>query len=166
VQTDELVTIEDPVADALEAVAEAAETTARESRAIAEESRRVSAERAAGQTLRQAMAAGGPQRALGLAEQTTRRLLRTASQLRKALVHELTVEGAGVSAISRLFGVSHQRISMLLKRYEAAGADGTRTADGHPAGSLGSHAAPVGSRLGLRGLGVEGAGAVLPGSFE
>ncbi len=164
-QTDELVTIEDPVADALEAVAEAAETTARESRVLAEESRRVSAERAAGQTVMQAMAAGGPQRALGLAEHMTRRLLRTASQLRKALVHELTTEGAGVSAISRLFGVSHQRISMLLKRYEAAGSG--RPANGERAGAPGSNPGPTGNGLGLRGLGVaEGAGAVAPGNFE
>jgi hypothetical protein len=104
------------VSSALEAVTDAAEKTAEDGHELARQSRQVQAERAGGASVREMMAAGGPQRALNLAGSITRRLLAVTSRLRKVLVSELAADGAGVAAISRLFGVSHQRISVLLKK--------------------------------------------------
>ncbi len=44
------------------------------------------------------------------------RLSGASGVLRKELVEELRVEGVSIPAIARLFGVSHQRVSNLLRR--------------------------------------------------
>jgi hypothetical protein len=61
------------------------------------------------------MTSGRPRKVLQLAEETSVRLLGAGSVLRRALVKALAADGAGVAAIARLFEVSHQRISSLLK---------------------------------------------------
>lgn len=106
----------DAVASALEAMAAVGDETAEDARELAQRSRRAGEERVAGATLSDSMATGRPQEILGLTEKMAKRLLASGSALRKALVSGLTKEGWGVSAVSRLFGVSHQRISTLLQQ--------------------------------------------------
>ncbi|MEA2715707.1 MAG: hypothetical protein QOI99_24, partial [Actinomycetota bacterium] len=54
--------------------------------------------------------------ALGLATQILRRLTGAAGRFRRALAAGLRAEGATIPAIATLFGVSHQRVSALLRR--------------------------------------------------
>lgn len=107
------------VSSALNAVADAAEETARESADLAQESRQASREMAGGTTARSAMESGRPQRIFHIAEATAKRLLAATGALRKAFVSQLRAEGTRVSTISRLFGVSHQRISALSRKQDA-----------------------------------------------
>lgn len=105
----------DKVAVAFDAMAQVAEEVSQESQKLAEESRSVSAQRADGATVTSVMASGQPRTVLKLAESLAKRLVSAASVVRQALVRDLASEGKKVSAIARIFGVSHQRISVLLK---------------------------------------------------
>lgn len=106
----------DALQSAFEAVAEAGEATAGEARALAEHAHRAAEQRAQGATVVESMASGQPLEVLGLSERMAKRLLSKGAVLRKALMVALAREGTGVSAISRLFGVSHQRVSALLQK--------------------------------------------------
>lgn len=105
----------DGVAEAFGVMADAAERVAEESHELALQSRKVGAEHVAGASAAATVASGRPQAMLKLAESLARSLISAASLVRRALVRQLASEGKGVSAISRFFGVSHQRISVLLK---------------------------------------------------
>ena len=54
--------------------------------------------------------------AVQLVSQLLARLSGASGVLRKELVDELRAEGMSIPAIARLFGVSHQRVSNLLRR--------------------------------------------------
>jgi ribosomal protein S11 len=103
----------DPVQGALKAVADVAEDTAQASRELAEESRRASRERAQGAPVSSSMASGQFHRILRLGEEMAKGLLAATGALRRALVRQLAAEGVRVGKISRMFGVSHQRITTL-----------------------------------------------------
>jgi hypothetical protein len=105
----------DPVQAALSVVTDVGEKTAVEGRALAEESRRASHERADGATVTAIMVSGRFQRVLRLGEEMAKDLLGATSALRKVLVRQMNGEGERVASISRLFEVSHQRISTLLR---------------------------------------------------
>jgi hypothetical protein len=105
----------DPVAGAFNLVAKVGEETAQSARELAGHSRAASEDRSQGASVGDLMSAGHPQKILGEVEKMSKRLLSAGGNLRKVLVKELTKEGKGVAAISRLFGVSHQRISTLLR---------------------------------------------------
>lgn len=105
----------DQVAGALNLVAKVGAETALRAQELVHQSQAASEERARGATVGDLMSSGHPQEILGQVEKMSKRLLSAGGSLRKALVKELTKEGKGVAAISRLFGVSHQRISALLK---------------------------------------------------
>ena len=112
----EEVAVHDPVASAFEAVAEAGEQAAKDAYRLAEQSRQAARQRADGATVAQAMAGGRPLEVLGLSERVAKGLMGAGAGLRKALMRGLADEGWGVSAISRFFGVSHQRVSALMQR--------------------------------------------------
>jgi ABC-type taurine transport system substrate-binding protein len=107
--------VDDPVRAALDAVTDVAEKTAQGSLELAEESRRASDDRAQGATVSAAMASGQLQRLFRGSEGMAKALLGTTAALRKVVVRELSAEGERVGHISRLFGVSHQRITTLLR---------------------------------------------------
>lgn len=106
----------DIVAEALKGITGVAEGAADDSLELAKESREAGAERSSGATVRELVASGRARQIFDLAEGSAKRLRSAASVLRGAMVRQLQSEGEGVSAISRLFGVSHQRISVLLRR--------------------------------------------------
>lgn len=106
----------DPVLGALDVVATVGDETATSAKELADKSRAAGKERSGGATVGELMSRGRPQEILGLGETLAKRLLAAGSYLRKALVKGLANEGWGVGAISKLFGVSHQRISTLLSR--------------------------------------------------
>ena len=109
----------DPIAGALQVVAAVGDETATSAQELAKQSRAASDERANGATAAELMSSGRPQEILSLGEKMSKRLLAAGSGLRRALVKGLTKEGWGVGRISKLFGVSHQRISALLDRKRA-----------------------------------------------
>jgi len=105
----------DPLQAALRVLTEVGEKTAVEGRTLAEESRRASNERSRGSTVTSFMVSGHFLRILRLGEEMGKNLLGATAVLRKVLVRELNAEGQRVASISSLFGVSHQRISTLLR---------------------------------------------------
>ncbi|HET9059188.1 MAG TPA: hypothetical protein VFN61_04650 [Acidimicrobiales bacterium] len=105
----------DGVTVAFDAMAQVAEQVSQDSQKLADQSRAAGAERAAGASMTEVMDSGRPQAVLKLAESLAKRLVSAASVLRHAVVRDLSSEGKKVSAIARIFGVSHQRISVLLK---------------------------------------------------
>lgn len=107
---------DDPVAGALNLVTAAGEETAKGALELVAHSKAASEERSNGASVSDMMAGGHPQEILGSLERMAKHLLGTGAKLRKAMVKGLANEGWGVAKISRLFGVSHQRISALLKR--------------------------------------------------
>jgi hypothetical protein len=106
----------DAVAGAFNAVADVGEMTARDAEELAKRSRLAGQERAAGASVRDGMVNGYPLEILALIETMAKRLVGAGAALRKALVQGLSQEGLGVSAVSRVFGVSHQRISALMQK--------------------------------------------------
>lgn len=106
----------DPVAGALNLVAAVGEEIAKDAKELAQQSRHASHQRAQGAPVADAMVSGVAQDVLGLVEKMAKRLLAAGATLRKALAQGLAKEGWGVAAISRRFGVSHQRVSAILKK--------------------------------------------------
>lgn len=106
----------DAVVGAFELVAEVGDQTAKQAGEMAERSREAVAQRAAGASVGDLMSNGAPQSVLSLVEKSSKALLGAGSVLRRSLAQGLAKEGWGVAAISRLFGVSHQRISALLQK--------------------------------------------------
>lgn len=113
----------DPVAGAFDRIAEVGEETARDAEQISQLSREASKERSSGASITESLASGRPQEILSQVERTAKRLMVAGGTLRKALVSGLSREGMGVSAVSRLFGVSHQRISALMQKSRAGTAN-------------------------------------------
>jgi hypothetical protein len=105
----------DPLVNALNDVADAADASARDSRQLAKESRLASREHARGASVRKTVESGRPATIFGLAGRIAKLLLGTTGSLRRVMVHQASSEGERVSTMSRMLGVSHQRISTLMR---------------------------------------------------
>ena len=106
----------DPVSCAFADLARVLEDSTRDHRVLTERIRSVEGRRASGGSWRDALAAEEEPGTLQLLSQTLARLSLASGILRKALVVELRGEGNSIPSIARLFGVTHQRVSNLLRQ--------------------------------------------------
>jgi hypothetical protein len=116
----------DPAAAALNELADAADDTAREQHEVAVASRRLSHERDRGASWREIADGGTLQRLLGHIGASARRLSAVGNGLRRALAVVLSAEGLTTRQIGERFGVSHQRVSSLLRQQNNSGAPNVR----------------------------------------
>jgi hypothetical protein len=106
----------DDTVAALDGVAEAAEATVVEQREVADTSRRLGREHERGASWVQIARGESAQRLLSLLGMSARRVVESASSFRRALAVALAEGGLTTRQIAERFGVSHQRISSLLRR--------------------------------------------------
>jgi hypothetical protein len=102
-------------AAALDTLADTVEASAAEERLLARRIRRFRDARAAGSSWRQILADEPRPHALALITSILGRLTPLSGALRRRLVRGLRDEGASVSEIGEQLGVSHQRVSSLLR---------------------------------------------------
>lgn len=107
----------DPVQAALDNMADAADRVVVQSRQLAHDSRLASEERAGGTPAGAAMSSGQWPRILQMSGEIARTVLSASAGLRRALVRQLHIEGFRTSSISRMFGVSHQRVTTLMREH-------------------------------------------------
>ena len=100
--------------DQLDDLAARFEDDARSVRHLAERLRQLRAGRARGRPWAEIVDGRRPG-ALDLVDQAVRRLTEGSAALRRLLVRGLRTEGATMPAIAQILGVSHQRVSVLLK---------------------------------------------------
>jgi hypothetical protein len=84
-------------------------------RLLARRLTRLRAGRDEGRSWHDLLAAEAPPRVMDLASGVLRGANRTSNRLRRAVAGGLRAEGAGLAAIARRLGVSHQRVSALLR---------------------------------------------------
>ena len=101
---------------ALDDLAVAVDENARDERLLARSIRRLKAGRAKGRSWNDLLDAEQRPGALELVSRILRRIMEASGSLRRAVARGLRLEGATIPAIAALFGVSHQRISALLRR--------------------------------------------------
>jgi Homeodomain-like domain len=106
----------DDTVAALNGVAEAAEATVCEQREVADTSRRLGRERERGASWVEIASGERARRLLNLLGMSARRVVESASTFRRALAVALAEGGLTTRQIAERFGVSHQRISSLLRR--------------------------------------------------
>ena len=112
----EVVDDSDGVVAALDDMTEAVQENIKDERLLVRRLGRLRDGRARGATWHDLLSGENRPGALGLAAQILRRLTESAGRLRRALAAGLRAEGATIPAIAALFGVSHQRVSALLRR--------------------------------------------------
>jgi hypothetical protein len=100
---------------ALEALAVALEQNAEEERLLTHRIRELTAGREEGSSWHEALAAQGDPDTVQLMSSVLGRLSRSSGAFRRALVLALREEGVSIPAIARMFGVTHQRVSNLLR---------------------------------------------------
>jgi hypothetical protein len=100
--------------DQLDALAARFEDEARSVRHVAGRLRQLRAGRARGRSWEE-IVDGRRLGVLDLVDQAVRRLTESSATLRRLLVRGLRTEGATMPAIAQILGVSHQRVSVLLK---------------------------------------------------
>jgi hypothetical protein len=99
----------------LDGLAETVEKNARDERLLARQLRQLRAGRAAGRSWHTLLDGERGARLLELPTQILRRATEVSVVVRRRLAAGLRSEGATVPAIARRFGVTHQRISALLR---------------------------------------------------
>ena len=100
---------------ALDQVAETLEENARDERRLARHVRQLRNGRAAGRSWHKLLDRDGVSRLLDVPSRIVRRATEVSAQLRRRLASGLRAEGATLPAIAQRFGVTHQRISTLLR---------------------------------------------------
>lgn len=101
---------------ALDSLAGALADNARDQRLLARRIGRLQAGRAHGESWQELLAREGPPATPELSTRILRRLSVVTATLRRTLARGLRSEGASIPAIAKTFGVSHQRVSSLLRR--------------------------------------------------
>jgi len=109
-QDGELATLDD--------LSAAVDENVRDERLLGRRIRQLRAGRAEGRSWRELLAGERRPGALELATRILRRITEAGGTLRRALAQGLRAEGATIPAIAALFGVSHQRVSALLRRHD------------------------------------------------
>lgn len=107
---------EDEVARSLENLARAVEANARDERLLARRIRQMASRREAGRPWRDVVAGEAPPGVLTLTSQVLGRLTDASGRVRRSLARALRAEGETIPGIARHFGVTHQRVSNLLRR--------------------------------------------------
>ena len=100
----------------LEEVATAADQTAAEQREVARAARRIQRQLADGQPWAEIIEKSPPLRILDLLRSGARRLGRSSTLLATSVARGLTSEGQSRRRIAPHLGITHQRVSALLKR--------------------------------------------------
>lgn len=101
---------------ALDALAEALAEVESDLGILKERLRALGNQRAAGLAWRDIVSSEEPPGTMQVVSRMLAALARASGTLRKDLVEDLRAEGMSIPAIARLFGVTHQRVSNLLRR--------------------------------------------------
>lgn len=109
----------DPILRALEAMAQALDVVAHEQRHLADQLEGMHASRAGGMTCLEILTTESGEGSIQLVSQLLARVSQSSGVMRRAVVEELRHEGASIPEVARLLGVSHQRVSNLLRRSTA-----------------------------------------------
>ncbi|MDQ1394694.1 MAG: hypothetical protein QOF30_3671 [Acidimicrobiaceae bacterium] len=100
----------------LDDLAASIDDNVRDERLLARRIRRLRARRAKGQSWEEVLSDEPHPNSLELASTVLNRLTQASSALRRLLARGLRAQGASLAAIAERFGVSHQRVSTLLRR--------------------------------------------------
>jgi hypothetical protein len=111
----------DPVIAAIDELTVAVEANVEDERALAGNLRKMRSRRARGASTRDLLSADASPSALSLIGRVMVRFATASALLRRALARDLRSEGESVTAIARLFGVTHQRASTLLRNEGRSG---------------------------------------------
>ena len=107
---------DDPTVAALEALAHALDELADDQRLLTERLRWLLRERGEGRAWRDILDDEEPPGTMLIVSRMLACLAKASGTLRKDLVDALREEGTSIPAIAKLFGVTHQRVSNLLRR--------------------------------------------------
>lgn len=102
--------------EAIDDVSSAVEENVNDEEALLSELARVRSDRVAGVPMGDSLSGLGRPRALVLMNGIVDRLTVASARLRKVLVNALVRDGESVTSIATRFGVTHQRISSILRR--------------------------------------------------
>lgn len=108
-------TTDQPMTSALEELADAADETAREQQRLASRARRMVQQHRRGWAWSAVLERERKPSAIELLTASARRLVQSGGRFRHALGRALAAEGLSTRQIARHFGVTHQRISAMLK---------------------------------------------------
>lgn len=104
-----------PMTTALEELAQAADQTARDQQLLARRARDMARQRGRGRAWSSILEREKQPGALELLSASARRLASISGQFRLALGRALTAEGRSTRQIAKELGVTHQRVSTMLK---------------------------------------------------
>lgn len=139
----------DPVVQAIDQLADAIEENARDERRLARRLRRLRAGRAAGRSWRRLLDSEPDPGTLMVVGRVLARMSGASGVLRRALAQAVRGEGETVAEIARRFGVSHQRVSTILRGADGPAAEASRSSD---LGSASTGSVPTRVGAGGRGL--------------
>ncbi|HVX19901.1 MAG TPA: hypothetical protein VHB02_00980 [Acidimicrobiales bacterium] len=106
----------DPTLEALDALSAALAELTREQRDLTDRIDRLRRSRQSGMAWQQILSDDDPPGTMQVVSQMLARMSKASGTLRKDLVDSLRAEGTSIPAIARMFGVTHQRVSNLLRR--------------------------------------------------
>lgn len=107
---------EDATLDALDALGEALEQLAKDQQLLESRLKDLHRERADGRSWREILSEEDAPGTMQIVSRMLACLAKASGTLRKELVDSLRREGVSIPAIAKLFGVTHQRVSNLLRR--------------------------------------------------
>jgi hypothetical protein len=112
--------VDDPVVSAIDDLSEAVRQNVEDERVLTKQLRVLRTRRVRGATTRELLEGEEAPPTLGVVTQVLSRIGNASGVFRRTLADNLTEEGVSVTGIARLFGVTHQRTSALLRRSRRA----------------------------------------------
>lgn len=109
-------TSSDPTVDALDALGDALDGVASDQQILSQRVQMLRESRASGVAWLEILTSERGDGSMQLVSQLLARISGASGVLRKVVVEELRHEGVSIPTIAKLFGVSHQRVSNLLRR--------------------------------------------------